>query len=42
MTQYTVEHKHNGAIKHITGYDLWDALKKNALDYRVWTIAKEQ
>jgi hypothetical protein len=42
MKQYTVEHKHNGAVKHIAGYDLWDALKKNALNGRVWVEAKEQ
>ena len=42
MKNYTVEHKHNGAVKHIKGFDIWDALKKNALDGKVWIIAKEQ
>lgn len=36
MTTYKVQHKHCKAIRFIVGYDIWDALRKNGLDARVW------
>jgi hypothetical protein len=36
MKTYTVEHRHCKAIRTIEGYDIWDAMRKNNLDTRVW------
>ena len=36
MKTYTVEHTHCKAIRTIEGYDIWDAMRKNSLDIRVW------
>lgn len=36
MKTYTVEHKHCKAILTIKGYDIWEAMRKNNLDMRVW------
>lgn len=36
MKTYIVEHKHCKATKTIEGYDFWDAMRKNNLDYKVW------
>lgn len=36
MNAYTIQHKYNGMIKHITGHDFWHACKVNGIDCRYW------
>jgi hypothetical protein len=38
MLRFTVEHKYCKAIRNIEGYNVWDALKNNGLDYKVWDV----
>ena len=40
MKQFTIEHIHCGATTTIEGYDLYDALKKANLNYKLWKEVK--
>lgn len=36
MMTYTIKHKHCGMTKTVEGNDLYDAIKKNNIDTKVW------
>lgn len=38
MKNFVVVHKHCGYARSIEGFDIWDALKKNGLDGKVWIV----
>lgn len=38
MMRFTVEHKYCGMQKEIEGFNVWDALKSNGLDYSIWIV----
>ena len=38
MFNFTVSHKYCGHIKNIKGYNIWDALKVNNLDFKIWKV----
>jgi hypothetical protein len=38
MTTFTVEHKHCKATTTIEGYTIYDAMRENGLDAKVWTV----
>jgi hypothetical protein len=42
MLEFVVTHKYCGMTKTIQGYNVWDALKANNLDYNVWTVVSVQ
>ena len=42
MLTFIVKHKYCGMTKVITGYNVWDALKENGCDYKVWTVVSVQ
>lgn len=35
---FKVQHKYCGYTKIINGYNVWDALKSNGLDYTIWNV----
>lgn len=38
MMSFQIEHKHCGFIKTIEGNNVYDAFKKNGLDFNVWIV----
>lgn len=38
MTEFTLEHKHCGAIRVVYGYDVYSAMRTNGLDFKVWQL----
>ena len=38
MMTFKVRHNYCGMEKTIKGNNVWDALKSNGLDYRIWTV----
>lgn len=38
MLNFTVVHKYCGYTKNITGCNVWDAFKKNNLDFKIWQL----
>lgn len=38
MNTYIVEHKYIKATKTIKGATIWDALRENGLDSKIWKI----
>ena len=37
MFKFTVQHKYCGMIKQIEGVNVWDAFKREELDFNIWT-----
>lgn len=40
MKNFTVEHKFCGQVKEITGYDIYDAMKRNNISLKYWAEKK--
>ena len=38
MLEFTIVHRYCGYTKTIQGYNIWDALKSNGLDYKIWEV----
>ena len=38
MLNFTVVHKYCGYTKQIQGCNIWDALKENNLDFKIWQV----
>lgn len=36
MLEFVIVHRYCGYTKKIKGYNIWDALKQNKLNYKVW------
>lgn len=41
MTNYKIQHKYNGMIKHIAGLNIYDAFKKYDINYKYWEVIRE-
>ena len=38
MLEFIIVHRYCGCTKKIKGYNIWDALKQNKLDYKFWYV----
>lgn len=38
MMRYTIEHKYNGMIAHIQGFDKFDAFRKSNKSPKYWVV----
>ena len=38
MMKFTVEHKYCRMTKTVEGFNVWDALKSNGLDFIIWIV----
>lgn len=42
MKTFKIRHNFCGMETYITGYDKWDAFRKNNKDEKIWTIIEEK